>query len=71
MLCPQLCMGISPWPIPTCGATERGKPDVLFEWTNIYTRSLLAHCQVGRCSRTRSKPVLKVPMVSAIETILS
>ena len=25
--------------------TDRGKPDVLFDWTNIYTRRLLAHCQ--------------------------
>ena len=24
---------------------EEGKPEVLFEWTNIYTRDLLAHCQ--------------------------
>ena len=24
---------------------DRGKPDELFVWTNIYTRTLLAHCQ--------------------------
>jgi len=24
---------------------ERGKPDLLFVWTNLYTRTLLAHCQ--------------------------